>query len=171
MASSVKNTKVRLDRLTDIDMLLMVKKGIRKRICHAVYRYEKANNKYIKDYDKTKELSYLTYWGVNIFYGWAMSQKLSVNGFKLVKNTYQFNEDFIKGCNKERDEGYLLEVDVQYPEKLHDLYNDLPFLLERMKIQKVEKLVANLLNKNKYVIHIKNSKQASNLGLVLKKSA
>ena len=70
----------------------------------------------------------------------------------------QFNEDFIKSYNKESDEGYFLEVDVHYLEKLHELYNDLPFLPERMKIAKVEKLVADLHDKTEYVIHIRNLK-------------
>ena len=81
MASSFKEIKVKLDLLTDIDMLLMVEKGIRGGICHSIYRYAKANNKYMKDYDKNKESSYIQYWDVNNLYGWAMSQKLPVNNF------------------------------------------------------------------------------------------
>ena len=99
-----------------------------------------------------------------------MSQKLPVNNFELIKDTSQFNEDFIKNYNEESDEGYFLEVDVQYLEKLHELHNDLPFLPERMKIEKVEKLVANLHDKTEYVIHIRNLKLALNHGLVLKKA-
>ena len=98
-----------------------------------------------------------------------MSQKLPVNNFEWIKDTSQFNEDFIKNYNEESDEGYFLEVDVQYLEKLHELHNDLPFLPERMKIEKVEKLVTNLHDKTEYVIHIRNLKQALNHGLVLKK--
>ena len=75
----------------------------------------------------------------------------------------------MKNYNEESDEGYFLETDVQYLEKLHELYNDLPFLLDRIKIEKVEKLLANLHDKTEYVIHIKNLKQALNHGLVLKK--
>ena len=150
-------------------MLLLVEKGIRGAICHSIYQYAKANNKYMKDYDKNKESSYIQYWDVNNLYGWAMLQKLPVNNFEWIKDTSQFNEDFIKNYNEESDEGYFLEVDVQYLEKLHELHNDLPFLPERMKIEKVEKLVANLHDKTEYVIHIRNLKQALNHGLVLKK--
>ena len=90
--------------------------------------------------------------------------------FRLnLKDTSQFNEGFIKNYNEESDEGYFLEVDVQCPEKLHDLHNDLPFLNKRMKIEKVEKLVTNLQDKTEYVIHIRNLKQALNHGLILKK--
>ena len=92
--AALKKTKVKLDLLTDIDMLVIVEKGIRGRICHSVYIYAKANNKYIKDYDKKKELSYLQYWEVNNLYGWAMSQKLPVNNFEWIKDTSQFNEDY-----------------------------------------------------------------------------
>ena len=110
----------------------------------------------MKDYDKNKELSYLKYWDVNNLYRWAMPQKLPVNGFEWVKETSQFNKCFIESYDKESDERYFLEVDVQYPEKLHELHNNLPFLPERMSIQKVEKLVANLHNKKEYVIHVRN---------------
>ena len=147
----------------------MVEKGIGGGICHSIYRYAKANNKYMKDYDENKESSYIQYWDVSNLYGWAMSQKLPGNNFEWNKDTSQFNEDFIKNYDEEYDEGYFLEVDVQYLTKLHELYNDLPFLPERMKIEKVEKLVPNLHDKTEYVMHIRNFKQALNRGLVLKK--
>ena len=75
----------------------------------------------------------------------------------------------MKNYNEESDEGYFLEVDVQYLEKLHELHNDLPFLPKRMKVEKFEKLVTNLYDKTDYVIHIRNIKQALNHSLVLKK--
>ena len=98
--------------------------------------------------------------------GWAMSQKFPVNNFEWIKDTSQFNEELLKNYNEENDEGYFLEVDIQYPEKLHELHNDLPFIPERMKIERVEKLVANLHDKTEYVIHISNLKQALNHGSV-----
>ena len=98
-----------------------------------------------------------------------MSQKLPVNKFEWIRDTSQFNEDFIKNCNEKSDEGSFLEFDVQYLEKLHELHNDLPFLLERMKIENVEKLVGSLHDKTEYVMHIRNLKEASNHELVLKK--
>ena len=87
--AALKKTKVKLDLLTDIDMLLMVEKGIRGGICHSIYQYAKANKKYMKNYDKNKELSYIQYWDVNNLYGWAMSQKLPVNNFEWIKDTSQ----------------------------------------------------------------------------------
>ena len=97
-----------------------------------------------------------------------MSQKLPVNSFELIEETSQFNEDFIKNYNEENDEGYFLEVDVQYPEKLHEIRNNLPFLPERMKIGEVEKLVTNLHDKTEYVTHIRKLKQSLNHRSILK---
>ena len=97
----------------------------------------------MKDYDKNKESSYLKYWDVNNLCGWAMSQKLPVNKFEWIEDTSQFNEDFLKNYNEESDEGYFLEADVQYHEKLHEIHNNLPFLPKRMKIKKVEKFTIN----------------------------
>ena len=98
--AALKKTKVKLDLLTDIDMLLMVEKGIRGRLCHSINRYPKANNKCMKDYDKTKKSSYLKYCNINNLYGWKMSQKLPVNRFKWFEDLSQFIEDFIKCYNK-----------------------------------------------------------------------
>ena len=152
-------------------MLLMVEKGTRGGICHTIYRYAKANYKYMKDYDKNKVSSSVQYWDVNNLYDWAMSQKLPVNNCEWIKDASQFNEKFVKKHNEESDEGYLLEVDVHYLEKLHELHDDnfttSPFLPERMKCEKVIKLLANLHDKTEYVIHIRNLKQALNHGLVL----
>ena len=105
----------------------------------------------------------------HILHCWAMSKKLPVNNFEWIKDTSQFNEDFIKSYNGENDEGYFLEIYVQYLQKLHELHNYLPFLPQRMKIEKVEKLVANLHDKTEYVIHIIKLKQALNHRLVFKK--
>ena len=93
-------------------MFLMVEKGIKGGICHSIFRYGKANKKYMKDYDKNKESSYLQYWDVNNLHGPTISQKLPVNDFEWIKDTSQFNERFIKNYNEESEEGYFLEVDV-----------------------------------------------------------
>ena len=86
-----------------------------------------------------------------------------------MKRSLMENFIFCAVYNEESEEGYFLEADVQYAENLHNLHNDLPFLPERKKIEKVEKFVANLHDKTEYVIHIRNLKQALNHGLVLKK--
>ena len=107
-------------------MLLMFEKGLKGGIWLAIYRFAKANNKYMKDYDKNKKSSNLQHWDINNLYFWAMSQKLPVN---------------------ECADGYFLKVDFQCPKRLLELHNDLPFLPERLKIEKVEKVVTNLHNK------------------------
>ena len=91
----LKKTKVKLGLPADINMLLMVEEGIIFGICHVIHWYAKANNKYMKNYDKNKESSYLKYCHVNNLYGWEMSQKLLLDGFKWFEETSQFNEDFI----------------------------------------------------------------------------
>ena len=164
MASLFKKTGVELELLTDNDMLLMVEEGIRGGMCHAVHRYAKANNKDMKNYDEKKESSYIQYLDANNLYGWAISQKLPVSGFKWEKNMLKFTKEFIKNYDED-----ILEVDVKYPKKLHDLHSDLPFSPERMKIDKCKKLVCNLYNKKQYVVHIRSLKQALNHGLILKK--
>ena len=85
-----------------------------------------------------------------------MSRKLPVINFEWIKHTSQFNEDFIENHDEESDEGYFLEIDVQYLESLHKLHNYLPFLPVRMKVEKVQKLVANLDAKTEHVMHIRN---------------
>ena len=92
----LKKTNVKLELLTDYDMLLMVEKGIRGGICHSIHRHTKANNKYMESYDEYKESSYIQYLDANNSYGWAMSQKLPVNNFKWVEDTSRINEEFIK---------------------------------------------------------------------------
>ena len=91
-----------------------------------------------------------------------MSQKSLVNNFDWIEDASKFNEDFIKSCIEESDEEYFFGVDIQYPEKLRELRNDLPILPQRMKIEKVEKLVTNLHDKSEYVIPIRNLMQALN---------
>ena len=115
-------------------MLLMVGKGTRGRICHAILRYAKANNKYMKNYNINIESSHLIYVDANNLYGWVMSQKLPVDSFKWIKKSSEFNEDFIKNYDVNNDKGYILEVDVEYPKNLFNLHCDLPFLPERKKI-------------------------------------
>ena len=137
----LKKTEVKLELLTDVDMLLMVDKGTRGGICHAIHRYAKANNKYVKNYNKDEEKSFLEYLDANNLYGWAMSEPLPVDGFDWIKDMSKIDEDFIKNYDKDSDKGYILEVDVKYPKDLHDLHSDLPFLPERMKIDKCNKLV------------------------------
>ena len=169
MASMLKKTNIKLELLTDYDMLLIVEEGIRAGICHSIHRHTKENNKYMKNYNGNEQSSYIQYLDENNLYGWAISQKLQVNGFKWINDVLEINEEFIKNYDENNDKGYILEVDVKYPRKLHDIHSDLPFLPKRMKIHKCKKLICNLLNKKTYVVHIKSLKQALNHGIKLKK--
>ena len=103
----------------------MVEEGIRGGICHAIYRYAKANNKYMKNHNNNdEESSYIQYLDANNLYGWAMSKKLPVNGFKWADND-KINEEFIKNYNENNKKRYILEVDVKYPKKLYELHSDI----------------------------------------------
>ena len=100
----LKKTNIELELLTDYDMLLMVEEGIRGGKCHSIHRYAKANNKYLKNYSNNEESSYIQYLDANNLYGWTMSKKLPVNGFKWLDNNktaepsakHVINEEFIK---------------------------------------------------------------------------
>ena len=138
-----------LELLTDIDMLLMIEVGIRGGMCQSVHSYAKANNKCMKNYDKSIESSYLMYLDSNNLYGWAMSRKLSVNGFKWENDLSRFNQNFIKNYNENSDVGSFLEVDIEYPKQLWSSHKYLPFLSERKKLEKIEKLVCSIEDKEK----------------------
>ena len=150
-------------------MLMMFEEGTRGGMCQATYRYAKANNKYMKNYDENKESSFLIYDDANNLYGFAMCKKLPVSDFKWVDDLSIFTEDFIKNYDEEDDTGYLFVVDVEYPKNLHKLHSDLPFLPERMKINNCTKLVCNLNDKENYPVHVLALKQALNHGLKLTK--
>ena len=101
----------------------------------------------MKNYDKNTESSYIASLDANNLYGWEMSQTLPVNCFKWVKNLSKFNEDFIKKYDEDSNTGYFLEVDVKYPKKFFNSHKNLPFLPERKKVEKVEKLICSIEDK------------------------
>ena len=124
----------------------MVEERIRGGICHSIQQYAKANNKYMKGYNNNEESSYIQYFDANNLYGWAMSKKLPTSGFKWIdtsettarpttrislERSNKINEDFIKNYNENDIKGYILEVDVEYPKRLHELHSDLPSVLIR----------------------------------------
>ena len=154
----LKHTGIKLELLTNPDMLLMFKQGIRGGITQAVRKYSSANNKYMGDrFDPKSESSYLQYLDANNFYSWAMSQPLPTGGFKWV----DVNPNEMSELATQTNKGYILEVDVSYP------HNDLLFMSERMEINGVEKLVSNLRDKKNYVIHIQALNQVLQHGLRL----
>ena len=155
----LKMTDVKLELLSDIDMLLMVEKGIRGGVSMISNRYGKANNKYMGDkFNPSEPSKYLTYLDANNLYGAAMSMKLPTHGFEWM-NKYELNNLENYSC--------ILEVDLEYPKELHDLHNDYPLAPEQIEVNKVEKLIPNLRDKEKYVLHYENLKQYLDLGLEL----
>ena len=96
----LKKTNVELELITDYDMLLMIEDGIRGGICHAIQRYVKANNKYMNDYNKKKESSYIQYLDANNLYGMAMSEKLTIKGFKWMADISGIDENFKRATIK-----------------------------------------------------------------------
>ena len=157
--AALKVTGVNLELLSDIDMLLMAEKGIRGGVSMVSNRYGKANNKYMGGKFNSNEPSkYIQYLDANNLYGWAMSKPLPTHGFKWMKMS-ELETWELHSC--------ILEVDLEYPKELHDLHNDYPLAPEQIKVNKVEKLIPNLWNKKKYVIHYENLKQYLNLGLKL----
>ena len=125
----------------------MIEKGIRSGIIRTVKCYAKANNKYMKDpYNLDEKSIYLQYLDKNNLYRWAMVQNLPTHGF-LWKKGEDFTPEKIDEFIKKGTKRYLLELDVEYPKELHENQNELPFLVKRMKIGRVEKSVPNLRDK------------------------
>ena len=167
----LKVTGVYLELLSDPNMLLMFEKGIRGGISIISNRYGEANNKYMrKGFNKNKPSKYLMYLDANNLYGCAMSEKLPTHGFKWLSGVEMkklFNNQVLQVWEKIP---CILEVDLEYPENLHDLHNDYPFCPEKVKCKNgVEKLIPNLRDKTKYIIHYKNLIQCLRAGMKLKK--
>ena len=131
----LKKIGVELELLTDINMLLMGEKRIRTGICHAIHRYAKAYDKYMKNYDKNIISLYLEYLEANNLYGDGMSQKVSGNNFKWIEKLSKFDKDFIKDYDENSNKGYILEVDVEYPKNLFNLRKYLSFLPEKKNLK------------------------------------
>ena len=156
-----KVTGVELELLSDMDMLLMVEKGIRGGVSMISNRYGNSNNKYMDiRYNASMPSTYIAYLDANNLYGWEMSKPFPTHGFKWMESSELENW---------RNYSCVLEVDLEYPENLHDLHTDYPLAPEQIKINKVKKLIPNLEDKEKYVLHQKIFKQYESLGLKVKK--
>ena len=155
----LKITDVELELLSDIDMLLMIEKGIRGGISMISNRYSKANNKYMgESFIDSMISTNIMYLDANNLYGWSMSKPLPTHGFKWMK-VDELETWELHSC--------ILEVDLEYPKNLHDLHNDYPLAPEQIVVNKVSKLIPNLGDKKKYVLHYENLKQYLKLGLKL----
>ena len=176
-----KMTKINLELIIDIDMQLFIERGMRGGISYIAHRHAEANNKYIRNYDPDKPSSYIMYLDANNLYGWAMSQPLPYGNFRWVR---------ARGViPKKKGIGHIYEVDLEYPEELHDLHNDYPCAAEKLKVTddmlsdycreiknkfnissgNVHKLIPTLRDKKNYVLHEENLKLYLSLGLKLKK--
>ena len=125
----------------------------------------------MNNYDKNKESSYLVYLDANNLYGYAMSKKLPIRNFKWLDkdDISKFNDELIKKYDENGDIGYIFEVDIEYPKHIRMLDSDLPFLPERMKINKSTKLFCNVQDEKNYVVHRVALKQALDYGLKITK--
>ena len=169
----LKVTCIKLEKISDIDKYLFIEKESRGGISYIAKRHAKANNKYMNDYDPEKPSAFITYLDKNNVYGWAMSEYLPYGEFEWLENIDEFD---INSISEKGDTGYFLEVDLEYPDELHELHNDYPLAPEKIaisgdmlskyckeiadkykiKVGDVKKLISNLGNKTKYVLHYRN---------------
>lgn len=168
----LKYTKVEIELLTDIDMLLFIERGIRGGISQCSKRYVKANNKYMNggSYDSTKESNFIMYFDANNLYGHSMSQYLPWNNFRWC--TFNFTAHTIMQLHDQSCDGYIFEVDLEYPKGLHDLHRDYPMCAEKRTVpggSEHMKLLLTLLEKERYVVHYRMLKLALQQGLLLKR--
>ena len=184
----LKMTNIKLELMTDIDMFQFIEKGLRGGISYIANRYSKANNKYMKEYYENKPSKYIMYLDANNLYGWAMSQYLPTGGFKWMTQKQIDNIDLAK-YKEDSKNGLILEVDLKYPQDLHNFHNDYPLAPEKVKVTDsmlsnyskriadkynistglVYKLIPTLSNKEKYVLHYRNLQLYIDLGLKFSK--
>ena len=184
----LKMTKVELELMTDIDMYQFIEKGMRGGISYISHRHGLANNKYMKGYDEKAPSKYLMYLDANNLYGWAMSQYLPTGNFKWMSEKKIDELDLAK-YEDDSKRGLILEVNLEYPKELHDLHNEYPLAPEKIRVTEdmlsnycekiaakynistglVSKLIPNLRNKEKYVLHYRNLQLYTNLGLKVTK--
>ena len=184
----LKMTDIKLELMTDIDMFQFIEKGLRGGISYIANRHGKANNKYMKEYDEKAPSKYIMYLDANNLYGWAMSQYLPTGGFRWMTEKQIDKIDLAK-YKEDSDKGLILEVDLEYPEELHDLHNDYPLAPEKVKVTNdmlseycqniaekhrvstglVSKLIPTLGKKEKYVLHYRNLQLYIDLGLKVTK--
>ena len=149
----LKMAGIELELISEIDMHLFIEKGMRGGISYIAKRYSKANNTYVQSYDANKPSKLITYLDANNLYGWAMSQYLPYSGFKLLSQK-EINKLLLNliGCNfieENSSDGYILEFDLEYPDKLHELQNDYPLAPEKLVIthNMLPKYGSNIANK------------------------
>ena len=148
----LKMTNIKLELMTDIDMFQFIEKGLRGGISYIANRYGKANNKYMKEYNEKAPSKYIMYLDANNLYGWAMSQYLPTGGFRWMTQK-QIDKINLAKYKEDSNKGLILEVDLEYPQELHDLHNDYPLAPEKVRV--TEDMLSNYSKKiaKKYKIH------------------
>ena len=184
----LKMTEIELELISDIHMHLFIEIGMTGGISYIAKRHSKANNKYMQSCDAKKPSKFITYLDTNNLHGWAMSQSLPYNRFKWL-NRKEISELCLNSVSENSSIGYILEVYLEYPSELHDLHNDNPLAPVKLQISQnmlpkycsniaskygmkadgVNKLVPNLGNKSKYVVHYRNLQLYLSLGMKLTK--
>ncbi|XP_070170415.1 uncharacterized protein [Polyergus mexicanus] len=164
----LKHTNITFELLTDIDMVMFIERGIRGGLSQCSSRYTRANNKYMPSYNPSKPSSYMMYFDVNNLYGLAMCQPLSYADFRWVDDISDFD---VSAIASDSTTGYILEIDLEYPQHLHDAHADLPFCPTRDKPpgKRKDKLLATLYDKKRYVVHYSNLQQCTRHGLRIAK--
>ena len=183
----LKMTNIKLELMTDVDMFQFIEKGMRGGVSYITNRYGNAN-KYMKEYDEKAPSKYFMYLDANNLYGWAMSQYLPTGNFKWMtdKEISKIDQGEYKANGKK---GLIQEVDLEYPQGLHDIHNDYPVTPEKVKVSNnmlsayckkiakkysisiglVSKLIPTLRDKKEYVLHYRNLQLYLDLGLKIKK--
>ena len=182
----LKMTAIRLEKISNIGMYYCIEKGTRGGVSYTAKKYAKANNKYMNDYNIGKPSTFITYLDMNNLYGWAMSEYFPYGETKWIENIDGFDA---KSIDERSDTGCFLEVDLIYPDELRDLHNDYPLAPEKLavssdmlskycktiadnykiKVGDVKKLIPNLSNKTKYVLHYRNLQLYLFLGIKVTK--
>ena len=166
----IKKTEIKLDLLSNINMILFIEAGIRDGVSMISNRYGKANNKYMENYNPDEESKFITYLDANNLYGWGVNQKLPYKNFRWVNEKKLADLDpTLLGAEDET--GYILQVDLEYSKELRNAHNDYPLAPENITINEIDKLTPNLNNKTKYILHQKNLQPYPNLGLKLTKNS
>ena len=184
----LKMTNIKLELMSDVDMFLFIEKGMHGGVSYIANRYGNANNKYMKEYNEKVPSKYIMYLDANNLYGWAMSQYLPTGNFKWMTDK-EISKIELGKYKADGKKGSILEVDLEYPQELHDIHNDYPVAPEKVKVSNnmlsayckkiaekynisiglVSKLIPTLRDKKEYVLHYRNLQLYLDLGLKIKK--
>ena len=184
----LKMINIKLELMTDIHMFQFIEEGMHGRVSYIANQYGNANNKYMKEYDEKAPSKYIMNLDANNLYGWAMSQYLPTGNFKWMTDK-EISKIDLEKYKADGKKGLILEVDLEYPQELHDIHNDYLSTPEKVKVSNnmlsayckkiaekynisiglVSKLIPTLRDKKEYVLHYRNLQLYLDLGLKIKK--